>query len=43
MIANALQNLVSNDKHFNIFKTIDFPPLNVVKLQEFKQILDNFQ
>jgi uncharacterized protein len=30
---------VSNDKHFNIFKKIDFPPLNVVKLKEFKMIL----
>ncbi len=31
--------LVSNDKHFDIFNAIDFPPLNVVKLNEFKEIL----
>ncbi len=32
--------LVSNDKHFNIFKKIDFPPLKVVKLKEFKKLLN---
>lgn len=37
--ANA-HYLVSNDRHFNIFKNIDFPPLNVVKLNEFKEILN---
>lgn len=32
--------LVSNDKHFNIFKKIIFPPLSVLKLEEFKFILN---
>ena len=27
--------LVSNDHHFNILKDIDFPPINVIKLQDF--------
>ena len=31
--------LVSNDKHFNIFKKIVFPPLTVLKLEEFKSII----
>ncbi len=31
--------LVSNDRHFDIFNNIDFPPLKVVKLDEFKTIL----
>jgi uncharacterized protein len=31
--------LVSNDKHFDVFKTLDFPPLKVVKLDEFRAIL----
>ena len=39
-ISTNAQYLVSNDKHFNIFKKIEFPPLNVVKLQEFKKILN---
>lgn len=36
--ANA-HYLVSNDKHFNIFKELDFPPLTVLKLDEFRQAL----
>lgn len=39
-ISTNAHYLVSNNKHFNIFKKIDFPPLNVVKLKEFKKILD---
>jgi uncharacterized protein len=39
-ISTNAHYLVSNDKHFNIFKKIEFPPLNVVKLKEFKKILD---
>jgi uncharacterized protein len=39
-ISSNAKYLVSNDKHFNIFKTIDFPPLDVVKLDKFKQILN---
>jgi uncharacterized protein len=35
--------LVSNDKHFNILKTFEFPQINVVKLEEFQKILaDHF-
>jgi len=39
-ISTNAQYLVSNDKHFNIFKKIEFPPLNVVKLDKFKKILN---
>ena len=38
-ISTNAKYLVSNDKHFDIFKTIDFPPLNVVTLDEFRKIL----
>ena len=31
--------LVTNDKHFNVVKKIKFPKINIVKLNEFKQIL----
>jgi len=31
--------LVTNDKHFNVVKKLDFPQINIVKLQEFKEIL----
>jgi uncharacterized protein len=38
-ISTNAQYLVSNDKHFKIFKDIDFPHLNVVKLKKFRAIL----
>jgi len=31
--------LVTNDRHFNILKTIDFPQIKVVDLETFKDIL----
>ncbi len=31
--------IVSNDKHFKILKTIDFPELNVVDINLFKEII----
>lgn len=34
--ANA-ECLVSNDKHFRVLKTIDFPKVRILKLQEFEE------
>lgn len=31
--------LVTNDKHFNILKTIDFPKINIINIEEFKKLL----
>ena len=31
--------LVTNDKHFNILKNIDFPKINIVDIDTFKEIL----
>ena len=31
--------LVTNDRHFNILKTTDFPQIKVVDLETFKQLL----
>ena len=31
--------LVTNDKHFNILKTTSFPKINLLKIQEFMEIL----
>ncbi|MDR0799272.1 MAG: putative toxin-antitoxin system toxin component, PIN family [Dysgonamonadaceae bacterium] len=36
--ANA-SYLVTNDRHFNILKETDFPKLNIVDIQTFKNIL----
>ena len=38
--ASNCDYLVTNDKHFNVLDTIDFPKIRVVKLQEFKDIID---
>jgi uncharacterized protein len=32
--------LVTNDKHFNILKTTPFPKINLLKIQEFMEILN---
>ena len=31
--------LVTDDKHFNVLKSISFPAINVITLDEFKKIL----
>ena len=31
--------IVTNDKHFNILKKINFPPINVIDIEGFKKIL----
>ena len=36
--ANA-HYLVTNDKHFNVLKSISFPRIHVITLEQFKQIL----
>ena len=37
IMANA-QYLVTNDKHFNILREINFPKINVLNIDEFKEI-----
>ena len=34
IIANA-EYIVSNDRHFNVLKMIDFPRVNIIRLEEF--------
>jgi putative PIN family toxin of toxin-antitoxin system len=36
--ANA-RYIVSNDKHFNILKQIDFPKINIIDINAFKSVL----
>lgn len=38
-IAAKAKFIVSNDKHFNILKTIDFPNIEVIKADDFLQEL----
>jgi uncharacterized protein len=37
-IAANADYLVTNDKHFNILKLIEFPKVNVISLDEFKKV-----
>jgi putative PIN family toxin of toxin-antitoxin system len=38
-IAGNADYLITNDKHFNLLKKIDFPKINVVTIDEFKKII----
>ena len=38
-IAGNVDYLVTNDKHFNPLKTLDFPKLTIVSLDKFKKII----
>jgi len=38
-IAGNVDFLVTNDKHFNDLKKLEFPKLNIVRLEEFKTIV----
>jgi len=42
-IAGNAHYLATNDRHFNILKTIGFPKVNVVDLKEFKSIVDSIK
>ena len=33
--------IVTQDKHFNILKNIDFPPTNVIGIDDFLEIVKN--
>lgn len=38
-IAGNADYIVTNDKHFDILKDLDFPELNVVSLNQFREII----
>lgn len=42
-IVGNVDHLVSEDRHFNILKDIDFPRLSVIKVDEFLQMLTGQQ
>jgi hypothetical protein len=39
MVISGADYLVTNDKHFKKMKKMDFPKINVVKIDTFKNIL----
>jgi len=38
-IAGNADYVVTNDKHFNILKSVDFPVVNVISLNDFKRLI----
>jgi uncharacterized protein len=38
-IAGNVDYLITNDRHFNILKSIGFPPLTVISIDEFIELL----
>ena len=40
-IAISADYLVTNDGHFNILKSIPFPPVNTIKAEDFITVLEN--
>ncbi|UOE47720.1 putative toxin-antitoxin system toxin component, PIN family [Mucilaginibacter sp. SMC90] len=38
-IAGNADYIVTNDKHFDVLKELDFPELNVVSLSQFREII----
>jgi uncharacterized protein len=40
-IASNAEFIITNDRHFKILKTINFPKVNILKLEEFKDYLIN--
>ncbi len=39
-VAGNADFIVSHDKHYNVLKNIPFPKVNVIKILEFKEILE---
>ncbi len=40
-VAGNADYLVTNDRHFNVIKTVGFPPITILSVDEFIDILDN--
>ena len=40
-VAGSADYIVTNDKHFNLLKQIDFPKVNVISIDDFMEILDS--
>lgn len=40
-VAGNADFIVSHDKHFDVLKTVEFPIVEVITIEEFKEILSN--
>ncbi len=41
-VASNADWLITNDKHFNLLKTIDFPTVNIIRIEEFEEKFAEF-
>lgn len=39
-IAGNVDYIVTNDKHFDVLKNINFPKVNIINIDEFKKLFD---
>jgi 2-keto-3-deoxy-6-phosphogluconate aldolase len=39
-ISAGAQYIVTNDKHFNVLKEVDFPKVQVLGIAAFKEVMD---
>ena len=40
-VASNSDYIVTNDKHFNVLENIEFPKVNVIKLDDFIKLIEN--
>ena len=40
--ASNTDYLITNDKHYNVLKELDFPKIPIVKIEEFENILNEY-
>ncbi|MEL6592071.1 MAG: putative toxin-antitoxin system toxin component, PIN family [Bacteroidota bacterium] len=40
-VSGNVDYLITNDKHFNILKEVEFPPINVINLAEFEALFEH--
>ena len=40
--ASNAKYIVTNDKHFDVLKNIEFPKINVINIEELTQLLKNY-
>ena len=38
---SGAEYIVTNDKHFNVLKQVEFPKINIIDIDTFKKIIDN--
>jgi len=40
-VASQSEYLITHDRHFNVLKSLEFPPITVISLNEFREIISS--